>query len=96
MDFDVVRRAGLSDTEFAKLCGVSRVTANNWRKKRMRPHRLLQIGIMRRLDVIAEAVVTGDLPLSKTVPRKEREKRLVAVLSRVTARMKARTEQPVV
>jgi len=93
MDFEVVKKAGLRQTEFAKLCGVSRVTANSWLRGKMKPHRLLQLSVAKRLDLIAEALIVGDLPLAKTVSRLERERRIYTVLTNAALRRKQRGQE---
>lgn len=82
MDFEPVRKARLTQGEFAKLVGVSRVTANTWLRESnpANPHRLLQFTVATQLQRIAEAVAVGMLPLPGTVMRSEREKRLREVL----------------
>lgn len=91
MEFDVIKRAGLTQGEFAKLCGVSRVTANMWLNQKMKPHRLLRVAVAKRLEILDEAVAVGDLPLAKTVPRTDRERRIYTILTNTTLRIKARS-----
>ena len=42
MDFTVVAQAGLTQKEFAEVCGVSRITANTWVRGKMNPHRYIK------------------------------------------------------
>ena len=95
MDFEPVRKARLTQGEFAKLCGVSRVTANTWLSpnRKVQPHRLLTAVVTHQLLRVQEALAAGDLPLPGTVTRDEREDRIRKVLASAGQRIRARLEE---
>lgn len=73
MDFSIVEKAGLTQGEFAWLCGVSRVTANKWLHGGA-VHPLLKSPTATMLDRIRKAVEKSALPLAydaeaKAVPK---------------------------
>jgi DNA-binding XRE family transcriptional regulator len=72
MDFTVVAQAGLTQKEFAAVCGVSRVTANTWVRGKMNPHRYIKQKIAVVLDALHSAVAHADLPLKADVPDDQR------------------------
>lgn len=82
MDFTVIKRAGLSQLEFARLTGVSRVTTNMWVGGKMHPHRYITSRIKQVVDALESAVVAKQLPLSESVAP---TKRLSAIKAAVLA-----------
>jgi transcriptional regulator with XRE-family HTH domain len=86
MDFSIVKEAGLSQREFAALCGVSRETANMWCRGKWKPHRLHNAHIQMHLDELKSAVQWGFLPLDRGVKGEAvRAKALAAVLEHTRA-----------
>lgn len=71
MDFRVITKAGLTQREFGKLLGVSRVTANRWIHG-YEPHYLMQERVVDMLARIEEAVEANKLPLSVAYDRENR------------------------
>lgn len=92
MDFTPVRKARLSQSEFAKLCGVSRVTANTWLRetKPAHPHRFVQFTVTLQLQRLSEAVAMGLLPLPGTVKRDERDEHIRVAIERADKQLKER------
>lgn len=92
MDFTPVRKARLSQAEFAKLCGVSRVTANMWlREERPRtPNRFVEYTVALQLQRLSEAVAMGLLPLPGTVNRDERDEHIRVAIERADRQLKER------
>lgn len=72
MDFTIVSKAGLSQGEFAALCGVSRVSVNLWVNGKMRPCRYVSKHVADTLEAVAHAVEQKRLPLAAKTPRKAR------------------------
>ena len=62
MDYRVIIKAGITQSEFGKLMGVSRVTANRWMRGH-EPYRLVHDQIVDMLARIEEAVEDNKLPL---------------------------------
>ena len=67
MNFDVISQAGLTQKEFAEVCGVTRTTVNLWRNGKMKPHRFISTRILAILSAMEHAVAADELPL-KTKP----------------------------
>lgn len=94
MDFSPVRKALLTQGEFATLVGVSRVTANTWLKptgKVRQPHRLIQAVVLHRVQQVQEALAVGHLPVPGWVERPEREAYISRVLAQAEQRLQERT-----
>lgn len=93
MDFTPVRKARLTQGEFAKLCGVSRLTTNTWLREERpaQPHRLLQFTVTMQLQRLSEAVAMGLLPLSGTVRRDARLEHIRQALVEADKVIEART-----
>ena len=72
MDFTVIKRAGMSQLEFAKLVGVSRVTTNLWVRCKMTPHRYIKPRIASVLLSMECAIENRDLPISEATPPAKR------------------------
>lgn len=92
LDFSPVRKARLTQGEFAKLVGVSRITANTWLSpnRTVHPHRLLAPMVTLQLQRLAEALVVGDLPVPGTVTRTERDGYIRRVLAQADERLQER------
>ena len=65
LDFSTVKKAGLTQIEFANLCDVTRTTANLWIKGNNQPHRFILRRIAAVLTTLARAVEAHTLPLPK-------------------------------
>jgi len=63
IDFSTLTEAGVSQGDFAYLCGVSRVTVNLWIKGNP-PNRFLRDKVLDILSYIQRAVAGGSLPLT--------------------------------
>lgn len=63
MNFDIIKQAGISQSLFAELCGVSRVTVNSWVKGHTKPHGLYERAVHDRLRTITQLVEAGHLPI---------------------------------
>lgn len=61
MDFTILKTAGITQGEFAWLCGVSRVTVNNW-VKRGSVHTLVAPKVKKILNAVTTAQAQGALP----------------------------------
>jgi DNA-binding XRE family transcriptional regulator len=64
MDFTVLKRAGVSQGQFAALVGVSRITANTWVRGHFKPRAPLAPRVRALLRLLHEAVEVGVLPVS--------------------------------
>ena len=62
MDFGPLLAAGLSQTDIARVLGVSSVTINLWAKGKMKPHALHRERITEQLDTLLKAAQTGRIP----------------------------------
>lgn len=67
MDFEIVKKAGMTQAELAYLAGVSRTTANSWLNGG-RVHSLISSKISRILAAITKAVEAKELPLPADSP----------------------------
>lgn len=65
LDFSVVKKAGLTQVEFATLCEVTRTTANLWIKGNSHPHRFITRRIAAVLIALKRALDCATLPLPK-------------------------------
>lgn len=80
MDFSVIKRAKLTQQEFADVCDVSRVTANLWATGKMTPHMYIRAEIMEIVAALTKAVRDGRLPLPTSIPKAQRPEAIRAVL----------------
>lgn len=65
IDFSVVKKAGLTQVEFAALCDVTRTTANLWIKGNSQPHRFIIKRIGAVVIALQRAIESQTLPLPK-------------------------------
>lgn len=77
IDFDIVRRAGIAVTHFARICGISRVSAHLYLANKHQPRGLYRDRIEQRIRLIQRAMDAGRLPL----PPMRREKRFEALIA---------------
>lgn len=82
MDFTVVSKAGLTQREFAALCGVSRVTVNLWVKEKMKPCRFIAPFVKDTLEAIEHAIEKKRLPLAAKTSRKDRVELILKALTK--------------
>ena len=71
LDFTPLDTAKVTQSEFASLANVSRVTVNNWVHKRLGVHEARAARIEKLLAIISTAVEQKKLPLADT-PRDKR------------------------
>lgn len=67
---NTLRDAGLTDSDFARLLGVSRVTVYQWGKG-TEPHRMIRDKYKETLDAIDRATQNGALP----IPERRKDER---------------------
>ena len=67
IDFSILTKADVPQGEFAKLCGVSRITVHLWCKGGHQPNRFIAPKVRLELQRIGNAVARKNLPLPKTV-----------------------------
>ncbi len=75
IDWPVLKRAKVTQQDFAKLVGVSRVTVNGWTKgESMNPLRTVKV--TKAIEAITSAVESGVLPMATI---KDDEQRMLAL-----------------
>lgn len=84
MNFDIIKKAGLTTGDFAKIAGVSRVTVSLWVNGHALPHKLHSGLIDRLLHALEVEVDIGSLPLQGVA----RDERLQAIRKILTKRLK--------
>ena len=62
MDFELIRKSGLRQHEFASLCGVSRTTVNLWVTGKMNPNRFVRDRVISVLAAITKGIEDKRLP----------------------------------
>lgn len=72
MDFAALKKTGVTQTEFAAIAGVSRVTVSNWTRNEAEVHDARKPKIARLLDILSKAHADGKLPLPQPTPRANR------------------------
>lgn len=65
MDLTIISKAGLTQSQFAELVGVSRVTVNTWSQGRFRPQQRIRPRVIRALKLLEAAVENGTLPVKE-------------------------------
>ncbi len=83
MDFGVIDQAGLTQSQFASLVDVSRVTVNTWVKGHYRPSIKLRGRVQRALDLIHGAVEDGKLPINASIQEELLQKQLDRIASKL-------------
>lgn len=81
LDFDVVTQAGMTQKEFARLCGVDRVTVNLWVRGKMQPHKFIRDNIVTLLSNVSAAVQAQKLPLPEGTPHAKRQDLIDAIMA---------------
>lgn len=84
MKFDVIKKAGLTTGDFAKIAGVSRVTVSLWVNGHALPHKLHGGLISRLLLALEKEVEEKSLPLQGV----SKEDRLHAIRNILNKRLK--------
>ncbi len=62
MDFRLIAQAGLTQRDFAELCGVTRTTVSLWVTGKMNPHRYLRPQVERVMEALEKGVSDKTLP----------------------------------
>ena len=83
MKFSVITKAGLSQQQFADIVGVSRITVNTWVSGRHKPAPHLRERVKAALAHLTEAIKAGHLPIDPDAYKKDTERRLKILRSRV-------------
>jgi transcriptional regulator with XRE-family HTH domain len=91
--FDVVKQAGISVSDFARIAGVSRVSASQWMNGRVSPHRLHKRKIEQLLTAIKAGVDNEDLPVPGGLTDAQRLKRVKQVILQNMAQAKKSQSQ---
>jgi DNA-binding XRE family transcriptional regulator len=63
MDFTIIRRAGITQGQFAELVGVTRATVNTWVSGEFRPNAKQRRHVIRAIKLLETAVEEARLPL---------------------------------
>ena len=82
VEFQTALAAGLSQTEIAKVLGVSRVTLNLWLNGKMKPHRYHKHVVDARIALLNKAVEQNLIP-KQDKKRKPRHDAISAVLEQL-------------
>jgi transcriptional regulator with XRE-family HTH domain len=70
--FQAAKDARITPNDFAKVMGVSRVTASLWFNGHNKPHHLIRKRVEEALDCIRKGLNGGDFPVPYEVVRRER------------------------
>lgn len=81
IDFSAIHRAGLTQSEFADICEVSRITVNLWVKGKMQPHRYNRDHVAMCILATANAIESRKLPLPSGLKGDRRAAALRSALS---------------
>lgn len=81
MSKELLKKAEIGVSEFAKLAGVSRVTASLWINGHAAPHQLHKEKIERLWVAISIACGDCTLPLGGKVPKEDRAAKLAEVIA---------------
>lgn len=79
MDFSIIKRAGLSQTQFGQLAGASRVTVNTWVRGGFSPRAGNRAHVEKVIRMLEQAVEAGTLP----VPAKSHRDQVDEVLQKL-------------
>lgn len=91
-DYNAIRRAKLTVTEFAKIAGVSRVTVSLWVNGHTTPHALHADRIKSIVRAVGQAVRAKELPLPADLVIKDRVVHVRKLLSKYSPVLNARTQ----
>jgi len=70
--FQIAKDARITPNDFAKLLGVSRVTASLWFNQHNKPHHLIRKRVEETIAAITKGMEGGDFPVPYEVVRRER------------------------
>lgn len=84
-NFDVVVKAGLSQTEFGALVGVGRVTVNLWMNGKTKPSKWVAERVTQTLEQLQRAVDAGTLPVKAGFRDAQRFAKIQDALDAVSA-----------
>lgn len=81
-DFSIVKKAGLTQQDYADLVGISRVAASKHIMGHTGPHKLIEKRVSKILRLLSRAVERGALPITESQMPKgvRREIRLAAIV----------------
>ena len=65
IDFSAIHRAGLTQSEFADICEVSRITVNLWVKGKMQPHRYNRDHVAMCILATSDAIKSRKLQIGR-------------------------------
>lgn len=80
IDFSAIQKAGLTQSEFAELCEVGRITVNLWVNGKA-PHRYRRDHVAMCILAVTKAVEARKLPLPKGLKPAARAAKLRTILS---------------
>lgn len=79
LDFAVVKQSGITQGQFAEMCGVSREAANLWMNARTRPSKVRARRVDKVLLALRKAVARGTLPVTTDTPHRAAQRVLDAI-----------------
>jgi DNA-binding XRE family transcriptional regulator len=83
MDFGVIDQAGLTQSQFASLVDVSRITVNTWVNGHYQPGPKMRGRVRRALQLLAAAVEDGKLPINATIQEELLRKQLDRIATKL-------------
>jgi transcriptional regulator with XRE-family HTH domain len=83
MDISVATNAGLSQSEIAKVLGVSRTTVNLWVNGKFKPHALHAERLRSRMQLL-NAAIHGNMIPPRDRKRKPRHEAIAKVIDQLT------------
>jgi DNA-binding XRE family transcriptional regulator len=92
MDFSIVAKAGLNQSDFSKVIGVSRVSVSKWITGKAKPHHLHSRRISQLVTAIQMATEAGDLPLPKGLDSGQVIRRVKQILVNHLKELKAASD----
>ena len=87
--FKPAQDAQLTTNDIRLLFGICRQTAAGWLSGRHQPHFLRGDTVKQTLAIVTIALEAGDLPLNRSIPRRERLMHLHAILKKHAPRAAA-------
>ena len=80
MDFSALQTAKITQSEFASLVGVSRITINLWVRGKANPNRFIADRVTEILGAAKDALESGSLPVARSVAKDKRLDTLKEIL----------------
>lgn len=71
MDFEIIKKAGITQAQFGRLVGATRVTVNTWVNGKFKPKAAITDRVSRALEVLRAAVERGTLPQVVVAPSEQ-------------------------